>query len=408
MPHFYERNIVEIKNEYTDFLINIMTPLIYEGVHSMYKDAMSFRDKELKDSEKSEKNDQDVPNVLKIFQYCLRNTPKMNEELIESETNRIRTGSKCSDWFDDLVRAVVKSYIVLLTYNISEKRCDLVEEKLHEKISINHFIHKCYIECAREFYNIPHLFWHKFTDIDVKKNQMEAFNVIRKAIKEAIRKMLPMKLVLTEYLENDYVQCDRTEPNDTEKYNLMKKKVHNHYSEDEDDDEDNNGDDDDYNENRDHHNSGDTGIGVDDLQKEVLELRQGLDGENLVNMENDPEIMNEDLGRIGNNDDDQENVSEVEDIVPKKEGVPKAEEDPEIKKMLNDGNIIKNMPHIKRTHKKKFSEMVQNRINLMNKQIGVESNQEEQNPLTNVGNVSVNNEELQRSEKSAFFAEYMK
>ena len=32
MSYFYERNITEIKNEYTTFLINIMTPFLYEGL----------------------------------------------------------------------------------------------------------------------------------------------------------------------------------------------------------------------------------------------------------------------------------------------------------------------------------------------------------------------------------------
>ena len=37
--HYYERNIADIKAEYTDFLIHIISPLIYEGIKSMYKKA---------------------------------------------------------------------------------------------------------------------------------------------------------------------------------------------------------------------------------------------------------------------------------------------------------------------------------------------------------------------------------
>jgi hypothetical protein len=36
MTHYFEKNIVEIKNEYTDFLTNMMAPLIYEGIQSLY------------------------------------------------------------------------------------------------------------------------------------------------------------------------------------------------------------------------------------------------------------------------------------------------------------------------------------------------------------------------------------
>ena len=56
------------------------------------------------------------------------------------------------------------------------------------------------------FFNYPELFWHGFSTIEIKRNQREAHDLIKVAIQEAIRKMLPMKLILEEYLKNDYVQ----------------------------------------------------------------------------------------------------------------------------------------------------------------------------------------------------------
>ena len=43
MPHFYERNIVEIKNEYTTFLVTMITPPIYEGMKSIYDYSALFK-----------------------------------------------------------------------------------------------------------------------------------------------------------------------------------------------------------------------------------------------------------------------------------------------------------------------------------------------------------------------------
>ena len=204
MTHFYEKNIVEIKDEYTTFLVNIMTPFLYEGLRSIYNYAL---DADNQFEEKS-RNDPSIksPGILKIFQTCLREIPSLNNHSIENETNRIKDKSKCSDWFDDLIRAVIKSNIVLLTFSTDKNQSELVNEKFHERIECKDFVHKCYIEAARAVYNNPELFWHKYPTIEIKRNQREICDLIKVAIKEAIRKMLPMKLILKEYLKNEYVK----------------------------------------------------------------------------------------------------------------------------------------------------------------------------------------------------------
>lgn len=206
MTHFYEKNIVEIKNEYTLFLTNIMTPLMYEGIKRIYDKSIETN-KKFVEAMKNNPNIE-IPGILKIFQTFLKGIKNINNNNIEIETERIRERSKCSDWFDDLIKAVIKSYIVLLTYNASGKTCKLVEEKFHSTIDTKIFIHKCYIECARIFYNYPELFWHKYVTIEIKRNQREAYELIKVSIVEAIRKMLPMKLILEEYLKNDYIKED--------------------------------------------------------------------------------------------------------------------------------------------------------------------------------------------------------
>lgn len=201
--HFYEKNIVEIKNEYTKFLINLLKPFIYEGFYGIYLQAVKVED----DYIQKEKINPKIknPGIFKIFQTLLRDIPNLGDNFIEEETKRIKERSKSSDFFDDLVRAVIKSFIVLLTFNVSQKKCQVVKEKFHESINIRHFIHKCYIECARIIFNNPELFWHKFPTIEAKKNKQEVYNLISDGISEAIRKMLPVRLILQEYLSKDYI-----------------------------------------------------------------------------------------------------------------------------------------------------------------------------------------------------------
>lgn len=215
MPHFYEKNIVEIKEEYTLFLINLITPLLYEGISSLYTYAVSS----YKEIEKQRRRSRiENPGILKLFQTLLKEVPDLNNAQIESEYLRVKEGSRVSEWFDDLIKAVIKSNIVLLTYQKKEKSL-LVEQRHHEQISPKDFIHKCYIEIARSIYNNPELFSHEFPSLKIKKNQREICEIIKNCIRQAIRKMLPIKLILQEYLSKDY---DLDESIDN-----MKKKVYN-------------------------------------------------------------------------------------------------------------------------------------------------------------------------------------
>ena len=223
--HYYERNIIEIKNEYTQFLLNILVPALYDGIKALYYHSLNT-EKKLKETVNNQSFNN--PGILKIFQMYLKDIECLNSTEIEKETERIRTNSKCSDWFDDLVKSVIKSYIVLLTYNVSEKTCKLVDDKYHEKININEFIHKCYIECARSFYNNPEFVWHEYSKTshmcDIRKSRIEINEVIKTSIIEAIRRMLPMKLILSEYLSNDYIN-DNYDNYPPEKFEQIKEMV---------------------------------------------------------------------------------------------------------------------------------------------------------------------------------------
>ena len=204
MPHFHERNIVEIKNIYTTFLVNTLAPLLYEGIKSLYENAERINIK----AKNAEKTNQNIVNlgILKIFQLCLKNIPQWNNHLVDTETKRIKEQSKCSEWFDDLLKAVVKSYIVLLTYSADAKSCEIVNNRHHESIDTNYFIHNCYIECAKVFFNYPEIFYQEYSTLEIKRNQREAIEIIKKAIEEAIKNMLPIKIILQEYLSNDYIR----------------------------------------------------------------------------------------------------------------------------------------------------------------------------------------------------------
>lgn len=174
--------LVETKAEYTSQLINIICPFIYDGIQSLYDEAL----KVARDNEE-----------LKIFQSFLKKIPTWNPLILESETTRILKDSECSDLLPNLLNAVIKSNIMVLTNTPPEKKYTI---KLPKDIDFKKFIHFSYIETAKMIYNNPYLFYHKYSLYDVKKNQRDAQDNIKYSIHEAIRKLLPLQYILNEYL----------------------------------------------------------------------------------------------------------------------------------------------------------------------------------------------------------------
>lgn len=201
MAYSIDKNIVDIKKEYTDCVVSIISPRIYEGFKSMYAKAVSTEQKYIA---ASKTNDKLVnPGVLAIFQYFIKGLEKLNDNIIEAEMIRIRDSSKCADYFDDLIKATIKSNIMLLTHGAANNN-KFVLDKYHEKVNIKSLIHKCYLECGKIFYTHSNLFWHKFKSTEIQHNQSVILQLIRIGILKAIRGALPMKEILKEFLSNDY------------------------------------------------------------------------------------------------------------------------------------------------------------------------------------------------------------
>ena len=96
--------LVELKNEYTSQIVNILSPLIFQGIQSIYAEAQAIV-----------KVNGDRNNTLKIFQSCLKRIPKWNQAMIETETNRILTSTHSHVWLNDLIKATLKAHLIVLS-----------------------------------------------------------------------------------------------------------------------------------------------------------------------------------------------------------------------------------------------------------------------------------------------------
>lgn len=185
--------LVDAKVEYTNQLITILKPTIYQGIKSIYDDSKSH----------CQEND-NINNTLVHFQLLLSQIPKWNQEIINEETERIMSESNC-DWLDDLITAVFVSHTRILTTINNSKQKKRIDLKIPK---VSHFIHKCYIDVARLFWKNAYLFNENISKSEFQRNRRESENIIEASINETVRRQLPVKHILKEYLGNQYDDSD--------------------------------------------------------------------------------------------------------------------------------------------------------------------------------------------------------
>jgi len=175
---------IDRKKEYTKQVVNILNIRLYEGINTIYKDAKKLC------------KQKGTRNYLEKFQELLTTIPKWSKEVVSKELVRIKIKSNCN-WLEELITAVFVSHTKVLTAIKGNRVVDL------EIPNCVLFIHKCYIECARVFWKNPYLFSDEsITPCEYQRNLRDCETIISKKIAETIRKMLPIELILKNYLGN--------------------------------------------------------------------------------------------------------------------------------------------------------------------------------------------------------------
>ena len=186
----------QAKIEYTKQLIDILKIPIYDGLQHIYSDS-----KQTYDSSYGPELPQELPS---IFRKNIENVPKWNVDMIDNEVDRIMRISNC-DWLEDLITAVFISHTkILASLGNNSKRVNLTIPKSSS------FIHKCYINSAREIWKNPYLFDENVSSSEYQKNIKYIEDLIEKSIEQTIRKALPVKEILRDHFEhNDMGNTDK-------------------------------------------------------------------------------------------------------------------------------------------------------------------------------------------------------
>lgn len=197
----YERNITDIKNIYLQQLTSILTPCMFDSIKNIYNRSCEIA----KGSKMS---------IEYAFKVCLKDLVNLSQQSIINEVSKIKSLSNSGSYFDNLVRSVIKSHIVLMSYNVSKDSCPICDIKKYN-IDINKFIHECYIELGNQIFNDPRIFIMCLKDGDELNNingNIRCGNKFDKLVKKCISKVvfsfIPVNDVLIEYLNKDKITDD--------------------------------------------------------------------------------------------------------------------------------------------------------------------------------------------------------
>lgn len=191
MDDFVISNLNEARNEWCARLVSIFTPLIIDGIRSIFNESWKM----------CHENDE-VNKYLMTFQNLLSRVPKWNTVIIEEERKRIVERSGCN-YLEDLITCVHIIQLKVLTsirVGNKQKKIDITIPKLDA------FIHKVYIHVARKVYVNVYLFEKTASPLQVQKHNRELELIVQECILMAIRESIPTESIIRAYMDESVEQ----------------------------------------------------------------------------------------------------------------------------------------------------------------------------------------------------------
>lgn len=186
MDDFSVQSLQESRNEWCNTLLQKLTPLICEGIRSIFTEAITL----CKENNEDEK-------YLMTFQNFLTRIPKWNSNIIQEETNRILEKSQCN-YLNDLISCV---HIIQLK-SLTCMRVGSKQKKVDIDIpSLSDFVHNVYINSARKLYSNVYLFELNLSPLATQKHNREIEQLVKECILDTVRSNIPIENILQVYLD---------------------------------------------------------------------------------------------------------------------------------------------------------------------------------------------------------------
>lgn len=207
MDDFVISNLNESRNEWCSRLVSIFTPLVNEGIRSIFKEAWDVC-----------VNEDEANKYLMTFQNYLSRIPKWNNDIIANERDRIVDRSKCN-YLEDLVTCVHIIQLKILTcirVGNKQKQIDISIPKIDD------FVHKVYIHTARKLYSNVYLFEKNISPLQQQKNNRELEVIIQECILTSIRDSIPTEEIIRAYMDESVEQEEEVIIEDVEEKEEVK------------------------------------------------------------------------------------------------------------------------------------------------------------------------------------------
>lgn len=186
MDDFNVSSLHESKNEWGARLLTILTPLIIEGLKSIFDESVKLC-----------RVNEEMDKYLMTFQNLITRIPKWNANIIEKEKKRIIEKSGCG-YLEELVTCVHIIQLKLLTamrVGQKQKKIDINIPKLDD------FIHKTYINVARKVYKNVYLFEINIVPLQIQRHNRELETIVQECILNAVRESIPIEHILKAYMD---------------------------------------------------------------------------------------------------------------------------------------------------------------------------------------------------------------
>jgi hypothetical protein len=275
--------LVEAKKELTKHIINRISPFFYEEFRKLHNKCIY------------DCNETKNPNILEEFAKKLKDIPEWNQTRIDELFERLQ--QTCTR---QILSNLIKSVWIANVQILSAVRMNKSETETEVNVpDPKRFVHKCFVECAREIYKDPYLFDPNVNVMQLHKNQRELLKLISRSTKDAIRKMLPVEDILRQYLSTDAVAISTAQISDQELKNIL-----NEFEKDDDKQTSTKNED-----------NKDNGSGDDDVKRESIDESDDEfvpSTNTVVSKDDDPQAKTDEKDtepKVNNSDDDGDDVS---------------------------------------------------------------------------------------------------
>jgi len=191
MDDFIIANLRESKNEWCCYLVDVLTPLITQGIRSMFEQSWNMC------VDKGETN-----KYLMTFQNLLSLVGKWNSITVEEERKRIVEQSGCN-YLEELIVCVHIIHLKVMTHirvGNRQKKIDISLPKLDD------FLHKVYVHCARKIYKNVYLFERGLDPLTNQKYARELELIIQQCILTTVRDSIPKEQIIRSFMDENMEQ----------------------------------------------------------------------------------------------------------------------------------------------------------------------------------------------------------